>query len=234
MPQIFDLTRPLNHLGPSTHTQPRPVIFQTVTHDSTRDRYGGALSIASMGFLLSDHAGTHVDAWTHLTDEPGAASIDRMPLSDFVARAVVIDVTDAQSSAATGEQICTRVTGAIERHRVEAVLFRTGAVRNALADPEGYLEGFRGIGADVVLAAAARGIRLIGTDARSLDPASAERGPDGLPAHRACLEKQVVVCENLDLVEAPDDQPFLFLALPLRLTGCTGSPVRAVALLDYS
>lgn len=229
--RIIDLTRTLRHLGPSTKTQPVPMMFPTVTHETTRPRYDGALSIASMGILLSDHAGTHVDAWSHLTDEPGAATIDEMKLGDFAARAVVVDVSDA-GRPATGTAICERIDAAIEATSAEAVLFRTGAVAEATDDFEGYLEGFRGLGADLIEHLAARGIRLVGTDARSIDPAEAEHGADGLPAHRACLRARIVICENLDLRAAPVAAPFTFLALPLKLAGCTGSPVRAVALLD--
>jgi arylformamidase len=207
------------------------MMFPTVTHETTRPRYDGALSIASMGLLLSDHAGTHVDAWSHLTDEPGAATIDQMALGDFVATAVVVDVGDA-GRPATGPAVRARVDAALDRADAEAVLFRTGAVAEAADDVAGYLEGFRGLGADLIEQLAGRGVRLVGTDARSIDPADAEHGADGLPAHRACLLARMVVCENLDLREAPAGEPFTFLALPLKLAGCTGSPVRAVALLD--
>lgn len=233
--RIVDLTRTLRHLGPSTRTQPVPMMFPTVTHESTRPRYDGALSIASMGILLSDHAGTHVDAWSHLSDEPGTASIDEMPLAGFTARAVVVDVSDAGRPSATGPAVLDLVDAVLDRaESVEAVLFRTGAVPEPSEDVEGYLEGFRGIGADVIERLAARRVRLVGTDARSLDPAEAEHGADGLPAHRACLQARIVVCENLDLRAAPVETPFTFFALPLKLAGCTGSPVRAVALLDQS
>lgn len=232
VPRIVDLTRSLHHLGPCTATQPRPMIFPTVTHESTRPRFDDAFSIASMGFVLSDHSGTHVDAWSHLSDEPDAATIDRMALTDFAARGVVVDVTDADGPAVTGEQFCGRVGSAVDRHGVTAVLLRTGAVLDALADPDGYLEGFRGVGADVVAALVDKGVRLLGTDARSIDPAATEHGAGGLPAHRSCLTARMVVCENLVLADAPADEPFLFLALPLKLTGATGSPVRAVALFD--
>lgn len=230
--RIIDLTRPLHHLGPSTGTQPRPMIFPTVTHESTRSRYEGAFSIASMGLVLSDHAGTHVDAWSHLSPSEQAESIDLMPLDSFIGEALVVDVSDAEGALATGSDLCARLASVIDRHRPSAVLFRTGAVQDPLADPHGYLERFRGLGADIIECLADHAVRMVGTDARSIDASSAEGGHDGLPAHRACLERRVVVCENLDLSLAPDETPFLFVALPLKLTSGTGSPVRAVALLD--
>ena len=47
------------------------------------------------------------------------------------------------------------------------------------------------------------------------------------------LGQGVLLAENLaNLDQLPQDRPFLFIALPLRIQGGTGSPVRAIAVLD--
>jgi arylformamidase len=72
-------------------------------------------------------------------------------------------------------------------------------------------------------ALAARGVRLIGIDTPSIDPADSH----ALPAHQAARRHGLVVLENL-LLTAPPPGPYELIALPLRLTTAEASPVRAV------
>ncbi len=53
------------------------------------------------------------------------------------------------------------------------------------------------------------------------------------PLHMMMLGAGVLLVENLvQLDRVPLDRPFLFVGLPLRIQGGTGSPIRAVAILD--
>lgn len=226
---IVDLTRTIRHRGPASRTQPIPMIFPSVTHEDTRPGFGGHFSIASMGVLISDHAGTHVDAWNHLSPSPDAQSIDQMDLSQFVATATAVDVSSYRpGEVVPARAVAERLDGVGEP--VQAVLFRTGASPEPLEDGPAYHVDFPGLDRDTIAELRRRGVRLVGTDARSIDTAASERGgPDCLPAHRACLEHAVVVVENLHLPPSLCGTVFEFMALPLKLAGATGSPVRAIA-----
>lgn len=219
---IVDLTRTLRHRGPSSRTQPVPMVFPSVTHEQTAPSFEGDFSIASMGLILSDHAGTHVDAWSHLA--PGSASIDEMDLESFIAQATVVDISSLAPGEAAGASIADDVPSG-----AEAVLCRTGAPEPMDHTP-GYHTDFPGLSSAAVDALHERGIRLLGTDARSIDTASSERaGAAGLPAHRACLRHGIVVVENLYLPEHLSGTVFEFMAFPLKIEAATGSPVRAIA-----
>lgn len=74
--------------------------------------------------------------------------------------------------------------------------------------------------ADLLLDA---GVRLIGTDAPSMDPF----GSRDLPVHHRLRERGVANLENLSLDGVPEGR-YELIALPLRLLGADGSPVRAV------
>ena len=50
--------------------------------------------------------------------------------------------------------------------------------------------------------------------------------------HMFLLEEKVSIYENLTNLDALPVKRFLFADFPLFLIGCTGSPVRAVALID--
>jgi kynurenine formamidase len=69
---------------------------------------------------------------------------------------------------------------------------------------------------------------MVGIDAANLDlPGNA-----AFPAHRELLRRDIVVLENLCNLGKVGRPRFTLIALPLNLRGTTGSPVRAVALLD--
>lgn len=71
------------------------------------------------------------------------------------------------------------------------------------------------------------GVRVVGTDALSVD----ETGGEAFPAHEALLGAGGVVVENLTNLVAVDHPEPVLSVLPLPLRGVDGSPVRAVALL---
>jgi len=52
------------------------------------------------------------------------------------------------------------------------------------------------------------------------------------PCHIVCRERQVVHMENLCNLDKLIGKRFTFIALPLKIRGGTGSPIRAVAILE--
>ena len=69
-------------------------------------------------------------------------------------------------------------------------------------------------------------VKLVGFD--SLDIASSEVSE---PVHHELLSKEIVILENLILDKIEDGKYFL-TALPLKMEGLDGSPVRAVLMTD--
>jgi kynurenine formamidase len=67
------------------------------------------------------------------------------------------------------------------------------------------------------------GVKLVGVDTPSVDRAPYD-------AHLALLGHDVLIVENLTNLDAIASEIFTFAALPLKLGGRDGSPVRAVAL----
>ena len=77
----------------------------------------------------------------------------------------------------------------------------------------------------LVLAAflAEKGIVLYGTDAPSMDHYESKE----LPGHKALLKHEIAILEGLLLADVPDGV-YELVALPLKIVGGDGSPVRAV------
>jgi len=79
------------------------------------------------------------------------------------------------------------------------------------------------LGRGLAVALAARGLRLIGVDAPSVD----ERESRALEVHHALFGGGAFVLENLDLRGIPEGR-YELMALPQRLVGLDAAPVRAV------
>lgn len=67
-------------------------------------------------------------------------------------------------------------------------------------------------------------VRLLGMNA----PSFGEKTNSTKAVHLALLSKKVILLENLDLSEVKTNKLYELIALPLKLKGCEGSPVRAV------
>jgi arylformamidase len=85
----------------------------------------------------------------------------------------------------------------------------------------------RGIDPDMAAELVARGVRLVGVDSLSIEPAEAVAA--GAPTHRVLLSAGVAILEGL-VLEAVQPGEYLLVALPLRLQHSEASPVRAVLL----
>jgi arylformamidase len=93
--------------------------------------------------------------------------------------------------------------------------------------PRLLLKHSAGVGVDVAADLIARGVRLVGVDSLSIEPADAVEA--GAPTHRALLAAGVAILEGLVLEAVPPGEYFL-VALPLRLQHTEASPVRAILL----
>lgn len=71
-------------------------------------------------------------------------------------------------------------------------------------------------------------MNLVGIDYLSID----RYGDEDYPAHRALLEANVLILEGADLADVAPG-PYTLVALPLKIAGADGSPVRAILLAGH-
>jgi arylformamidase len=158
----------------------------------------------------SMHAGTHVDAPYHYLAT--GARIDEVALDTYVGPARVVDVRG-----------CATVTpahfGELDLAATPRVLLRSDCWLDVTQFPETWPQLAPGLATFLV----ERGVRLIGLDFPSVDA----RESKDLPVHHECGRVGLFILESLDLRAA---EPGLheLIALPLRVRGGDGSPVRAV------
>jgi len=208
--EVIDISRAL---GPDTPVWPGdpPVAVEPVA----RVERGDVAAVSRL--TLSTHAGTHVDPPAHFV--PGGATVDILPLDVLVGPAVVVDVSgrgpiDAARLAASGFD-----EGGGDGRPPTRLLLRTGA-----ADEDPTAEG--ALTEDGARWLVERGVRLVGADTLSIEPAS-----DRYPVHRILLGAGVVIVEGLDLFGVASGC-YQLACLPLRVAGGDGAPARAVLITE--
>lgn len=158
----------------------------------------------------SPHVGTHADAPLHVRD--GWPAADALPLSAFAGPARVLTVP---AEARPLELVDLR---GLPNGPVERLLLRTAcSIANGT-----FPAGWPALTPAAVRALLARGLRLLGVDAPSVDL----RESTALETHHALFAGGGYNLENLDL-RGVADGTYELVALPLKVAGADAAPVRA-------
>ena len=193
-------------------------------------------ALAHQAENLTLHGGVHVDAGVQTSAGFKVLGIETM--APMVARGVLLDVAGderlAPDYAITShdlEQAARR--GGVEVKRNDVVLVRTGY--GALwSKPEEYLHA-AGVSASGSRWLIEHHVRAVGADNVAFDvmgPADPELGVT-LPGHVLLLVRAgIPIIENLNLEDLAKAgvHEFVFVCLPLKMRGATGSPVRPIAI----
>ena len=163
------------------------------------------------------------------TPRPEAPSIDKMALDLFYGEATCIDVSHKEprsyiSAADIDETIATSVA---DVRKCDILLFYTGTF-NRLHGTREYLSQYPGLDETGSMWLVEKGIKTFGVDSPSPDnPASRT-----YPCHMMCRQYGITHYENLANLDQLVGKRFTFIGFPLRIRGGTGSPVRAVAIIQ--
>jgi len=199
----------------------------------------GGWFYAANAFSTPEHGGTHLDAPIHFAE--GRRTVERIPLEQLMAPAVVIDV--ATKAAADRDYRLTRddVLDFERRHgRIPAgaiVLLRTGWSR-FWPDRRAYLGDdtpgdasklrFPSYGEEAAtLLVRERRVGALGVDAASIDYGAST----DFRVHRVAAAADVPGMENLTNLERLPPTGAVVIALPMKIAGGSGAPLRAVALV---
>lgn len=166
---------------------------------------------ANVGRLkLSLHCGTHADAPYHYND--AGRKIDEVPAETYLGPARVVDIRGQASI--TPALLATQDFAGTPR-----VLFKSDTWTDFSVFPREWPL----MTSDTPAWLAARGVKLVGLDVPSVDHLKSK----DLQIHHACDAANIVILENLDL-RAVAPGVYELIALPLRIQGGDGSPIRAV------
>jgi kynurenine formamidase len=207
----------------------KTVQFEHATHEETAPRFEGGFSFQTTGFMLNDNGPTHVDSFSHLDPDPSADTIEKMPLDLFYGTAVCLDVTEFKPHTDITAEDLDRVVAAapVEVNAGDIVLFHT-ATWNRYAGDKRYLSEFPGLGASASEWIVDKRIKTFGVDSPTPDNPSST----SYPCHMMCRREHITHYENLANLDQVTGLRFTFAGFPLRIRGGTGSPVRAVAIVE--
>ena len=159
---------------------------------------------------MSLHAGTHIDAPFHYDDF--GKSIDALPIELFIGPALIVEMLDVK-------QIRLEDVEKLTLDGVERLFFKT----KQQYDLYRFNPHFTTISPEVVPYLAEKGVKVVGTDAPSVDAVDDET----LQAHHAFRQEQLYIIENLYLKDIETGM-YEFIGVPLAMQGGDASPIRAV------
>lgn len=214
----------------------------------------GDVSSASEVIGLGGHVGTHIDALCHFSKggllhggveaakvqsyQTGVGHLSIDTVGPIFRRGVLLDVAGQVGrdvlpvDFAIGPAVLDRTASAqqTEIRPGDVVLIRTGWTRY-WNDPAAYIAEVAGPGPDE---AGARWLSAKEIFAGGSDTIAFEFVPSAMPVHAHFLvEKGIHIMEALDLETLAADRAyeFTFVAIPLKIGGGTGSPIRPLALV---
>jgi kynurenine formamidase len=220
--RFVDLCRPIQ-----TQMPVFPSVLKTfvgVYRGHSESLRPGGVSSQTNIIIMSDHAGTHVDAPIHFS--PNGKTIDKMPLDLMFGEAVLLDFSDKKSGdSVMAEEVEKRLSNAkINPGHLKAILFKTGAA--PLYGTDAYFKHYLEIHHETVRWMARQGIRLWGVDASTIDHAH------NRATHMLLRELEFYHMENLaNLDTLPVNFPFTLACVSLPFVGATASPLRPLAIL---
>ena len=256
--EVLDLGRPMFVGMPQSPNH--PAYWHTLPRrHGDRNRPDGG-SAANDLIVTGTHVGTHIDALAHVSQdgrlhgdvdafdvqqggrfmEHGVHTIDPLFTAGVLLDIPAVlghdacppgyEITVADLEAAVATQGTDPGPG-------EVVLVRSGWGPRFDKGADAYLghdAGVPGVGEAGARWLADTGARAVGADTIAFERLAPGAGHGLLPAHRVLLvERGVYIMEALDLEEVARRRAhrFTFVAIPLRLVGATGSPIRPLAVV---
>jgi kynurenine formamidase len=231
--RLIDLTHPFNEKSvywPTAETFKKTEVF----HGHTP----GGWFYAAYNFTAAEHGGTHMDAPIHFAE--GAHTADQVPLSRFIGPGIVIDVTkqavaDVDYLVSSGDiESFEKKHGKIPSGAV--VLLNTGranlypdrakymgtAKRGKAAVAKLHFPGLSKGGAEMLVK---RGIAAVGIDTPSIDYGQSKN----FAAHVELMGNNIPAFENVADMSALPPTGSTIIALPMKIEGGSGGPLRIIA-----
>ena len=213
----------------------RPFSLEVVSAERTPAGY----FYAANNFGAAEHGGTHLDAPIHFAE--GKHSTDQVPLDRLVGSAAVVDVS-VQAGADRDYRLDVAALEAWEaaHGRIgdrSIVLIRTGwssrwpdKVRylgTNRTGPEAVAElHFPGIDSSAARWLVARRVKAVGIDTPSIDYGQST----SFDTHRILFQDDIPAFENVASLDRLPPTGAFVIALPMKIRGGSGGPLRIVAL----
>ncbi|GIU81030.1 MAG: hypothetical protein KatS3mg006_0094 [Pyrinomonadaceae bacterium] len=186
-------------------------------------------------FCAPEHGGTHIDAPIHFAE--GKQSVEQIPLSRLIAPAVKIDISEKASKDRDYQLSVEDITSWESAHgkipEGAIVLIQTGygkfwGDRKKYMGEEDGKKHFPGLGKEAAKwLIENRKISAVGIDTASIDFGASEN----FETHVQLMENNVPAFENVANLDKLPVKGMTIIALPMKIKGGSGGPLRIVAFL---
>jgi kynurenine formamidase len=200
----------------------------------------GGYYYAANNFASAEHGGTHVDAPVHFAQ--GKWSVDQIPVQQLIGDAAVVDVSAAAATQAdyqvrvadleAWEKAHGSLNGTIVLIRTDyskrwpdAATYLGTAERGEAAVSKLHFPGIHPDAAKWL--AETRTVKAVGIDTASIDYGQSTL----FETHRVLYERNIPGLENLSNLDRLPPRGATVIALPMKIKGGSGAPLRAIAIL---
>lgn len=201
----------------------------------------GGYYYSAYKFSMAEHGGTHLDAPVHFARSKN--SVDEIPVDQLIGQAVVIDVSDnalkdPDYQVSKGDiELWETAYGTLPVNSI--VLLKTGYgqfwpdknqyMGTSLSGQEGvenlHFPGLAPEAAEWLVAS--RKIKAIGIDTPSIDFGQSRQ----FKTHQILFRENIPVFENVARLEQLPEKGAIVIALPIKIKGGSGGPLRIIAKL---
>jgi arylformamidase len=180
---------------------------------------------------VGTQVGTHIDAGAHV--EPDGWGVDEVRLESLIGPGVVVDVR----SKSAADPVTPKDLEGLGISRGDAVLF----LFTYTPPKPGELYSQSYLTDEAAQWLVARGVRCVGSNTPGLENfrrGVAQKWTDpanqavAWPVHKTLLRAHIPIIEGLTNLDQLIGKQFQFIALPLKISGADGSPVRAIAVFE--
>ncbi|NIR47231.1 cyclase family protein [candidate division KSB1 bacterium] len=196
---------------------------------------------AANNFCTAEHGGTHIDAPIHFSEN--GKTVDAIPVDRLIGKGVVIDVSEKCTENRDYRAQVEDFTAWEEEHGGQLndviILLRTGFgkywpdreqymgtdERGEQAVPKLHFPGLHPEAAKWL--AENRSVKAIGLDTPSIDYGQSRL----FESHVTLFEHNIPAFENIANLDQLPEKDFTVIALPMKIKGGSGGPLRIVAVV---
>lgn len=223
--RIVDLTQEIFQGMSVFPMHQKTMIFPNISHEESLEKFG--FMFATNNILINEHGPTHTDALYE--SNPNGTTIDKTDLNLCIGSAVCLDlsyVSENEFIKSSDLDMALKRSNQ-EVNRGDIVLLYTGHYDRNYGT-EKWQTSYTGLDISGAEWLGKRGVVNIGIDAPSIDK------PDDMKysGHLICQKYKMLNTENLCNLKEIVNKRFMYIGLPLKIRGGSGSPIRAVALLN--
>ena len=213
--KIIDLTHLMTEDMPVFPGDDQPIFAPAATHEED----GYQMTLIS----TQSHVGTHMDAPVHTV--AGMTTLDKMPIEQFVGKALVVDCTDLEEGQSITMDYINKNRDKADE--AEFILFWLGWDQYWRTDK--YYGDYPCIDDEVIQYVIDGKKKGVGFDVMGPDPIEAE----DLIIHNSLLStNEMIIMENLNNLGLCGDDLFTLCALPLKYENSDGAQTRAIAIIE--